>query len=76
MRPEPGVLKFVRPPGVIEEMRRRGGNVRVPRLLDRLAVVQCFDDRELPRPLRDAARDPEQVLAPVKATDIFDQTFS
>src|SRR5262249_32983409 len=44
---EPGVAELVRPARVVEEMRRGQRDVHVPGLLDRLAVVQAPQHREL-----------------------------
>ena len=58
VRAETGVLQLVRPAGVVEEVRRRGGHVDVAGFLDRLAVVQGLHDGEfagrsaMPRAMR------------------------
>jgi hypothetical protein len=42
-----GILQLVGPAGVVEEVRRRERDVDVAALLDRLAVVERLQDREL-----------------------------
>ena len=64
---EPGVGELVGPARVVEEMRRGERDVHVPGLLDRLAVVQALQHRELAGALLDGAGDPVQVLGPLPA---------
>ncbi len=64
---EAGVPELVGPAGVVEEMRGRHRDVDVPRLPDRLAVVEGLQDRELAGSLLDQPGDPEQVLRPLPA---------
>ena len=59
---EPGVLELVGPAGVVEEVRGDERDVDVARLLDRLAVVEGLEHRELARALLHEAGDAEEVL--------------
>ena len=61
------VLELVGPARVVEEVRGRERDVDVARLLDRLAAVQRLEHGELARALLEDARDPEQVLRPLRA---------
>lgn len=54
-------LKSARPTCVIGEVPRHKGNVDVPRLPDRLSVVQALDNREQPGVLLDVASDRVEV---------------
>ena len=74
VRPEPGVLELVGPAGVVEEVRGGGRDVDVARLLDRLAVVDRLQHRDLAGPLLDDPRDPEEVLARARPRSSCDQT--
>ena len=56
------VDELVRPPGVVEEVRRGERDVDVARLAQGLAAVHRLHHRELARALLDQPRDPEQVL--------------
>jgi hypothetical protein len=44
-----GVAQLVGPARVVQEVRRRGNDVEVARLLDRFAVVERFEHRQLAR---------------------------
>jgi len=67
---EPGVLQLVRPPGVVEEVRGDQRYVDVARLLDRLAVVDRLQHRELARALLDDPGDPVEVLRALGAREL------
>ena len=69
LAPAQRVGELVGPARVVEEVRRRERHVHVARLADRLAAVHRLHDRQLPRPLLDQARDPEQVLAAVEPAE-------
>ena len=56
------VLELVRPPRVVEEVRRCEREIDVARLLDRLAAVERLGNRELAGALLQDPRDPEQHL--------------
>ena len=64
---EARVRKLVGPARVVEEVRGDQRQVDVAGLLDRLAVVQRLQHRQLARALLDDPGDPEQVLGPVPA---------
>src|SRR5437016_6737391 len=64
-----GVLELVRPPRVIEEVRRSERKIDVARFADRLAPVHRFEYSELTRALLKDARDPEEVLGALAGTD-------
>ena len=66
-RPEPGVLQLVGPARVVEEVRRGQRDVDVAGFLDRLAVVEALQHRELAGPLLQQPGDPVQVLGPLGA---------
>ena len=59
------VRQLVGPARVVEEVRSRQRDVDVARLLDRLAVVEGLEHRELAAALLQDAGDPEEVLAAV-----------
>ena len=63
------VLELVRPAGVVPEVGRRERDVDVAALLDRLARVHRFEDRELAAALLEDPRDPEQVLGALAARE-------
>ena len=64
---ETGILELVGPAGVVEEVRRRQGDVDVAGLPDGLAVVERLEHGELPRALLQEAGDPVEVLRPLAA---------
>ena len=64
---EAGVLELVGPARVVEEVRGDDGHVDVARLLDRLAVVDRLQHRELAAALLDDPGDPEEVLGALAA---------
>ena len=65
--PEARVVQLVRPARVVEEVRGRERDVDVAGLLDRLAVVDRLEHRELAGALLQDPRDPVQVLGPLGA---------
>ena len=60
-------LEFVRPAGVVEEMRGGHRQVEVARLLDRLAAVEGFRHGELAGAVLEQAGDAEEILASLLA---------
>ena len=69
-RPGERVLELVRPAGVVPEVGRGERHVDVAALLDRLAGVHRFEDRELAAALLEDPGDPEQVLGPLPAGQV------
>src|SRR5829696_2237516 len=65
------VLELVGPAGVVEEVRGRQRKVDVAGLLDRLPAVQRLQHRELARALLQDARNPEEVLRPLRQIDVL-----
>ncbi len=61
------VFELVRPAGVVPEVRGDERDVDVARLLDRLAVVERLEHRELAAPLLQDPRDSEEVLGTLAA---------
>ena len=61
--PTPACSSLSAQPGVVEEVRGREGHVDVAALLDRLAVVEALEHRELAGALLHQPGDAEEVLA-------------
>ena len=57
------VFEFVRPAGVVEEMRGGQRHIDIARFADRLAAVHRFDDRQLARAILNHPRDAVDVFA-------------
>ena len=66
-RAEARVLQLVGPARVVEQVRRRGRDVDVAGLADRLAVVERLQHGQLAGALGHDPRDPEQVLGALGA---------
>ena len=64
-----GVLELVGPAGVVEEVCGCQRKVDVAGLLDRLSAVQRLQHRELARALLQDARDPKEILRPLRRRD-------
>src|SRR6185312_7036615 len=70
VRSEARVVELVCPAGVVEEPGRDERNVDIPRLLDRLAVVEALRHREFAGALLHEAGDAEQVLSAISAREL------
>ncbi len=57
------VIQFIRPAGVVKEMRRNQRQIDVARFLDRLAAVHRFEHSQLARFFLENARNAEEVFA-------------